>query len=86
MFTKRMEVLKQAVPGLRTVAVMWDASVALQKGQFDDTQRAAQSLGIEVLSVDVHGPDDFDGAFRAAVAGQAQGLVMLGGVAASYTS
>jgi|SRR5579862_7613635 len=86
MFTKRMEVLKQTVPGLRTVAVLWDSSVALQQGQFADTQQAARSLGIEVLSVEVRGPDDFDGAFRAAVAGQARGLVILGGAASSYRS
>src|SRR5262245_34553259 len=33
---------------------------------FKETQGAARSLGIEVQSLEVRGPDDFDGAFEAA--------------------
>jgi len=33
---------------------------------FKETDRAAQTLGIEVQSLEVRGPDDFDGAFEAA--------------------
>jgi hypothetical protein len=45
---------------------------ALECGQsvpaivFKETQAAGRTLGIEVQSLEVRGPDDFDGAFEAA--------------------
>ena len=63
---KRLELLKELLPGLARVAVLWNAANPYPAIVFKETQGAARSLGIEVQSLEVRGPDDFDGAFEAA--------------------
>src|SRR4051812_7033604 len=44
---KRLELLKQAVPGLSRVAVLWNPSPG---GAFAQVEVAAQALGVQILS------------------------------------
>jgi ABC-type uncharacterized transport system substrate-binding protein len=60
---KRLELLKEAVPGLARVAVFWDS---FGQRQLDDVKRAAQLLHIEIELVELRPPYDFKGAFKAA--------------------
>jgi putative ABC transport system substrate-binding protein len=60
--TKRLELLKQAVPGVARIAVLWNPT-AEKVLEWQEIQRAAQILGVELLSLDVRTPDDFEGAF-----------------------
>ena len=62
---KRLELLKELLPRLSRVAVLWDAANPYPAIVFKETQAAGQSLGIEIQSLEVRGPDDFDGAFDA---------------------
>ncbi|MGH8056171.1 MAG: ABC transporter substrate-binding protein, partial [Candidatus Entotheonellia bacterium] len=66
---KRLELLKEAVPQASRVAVLWNAAYPGKVFELHDTQRAARALGVTLHSVEVRGPDDFDGAF-AAIAGE----------------
>jgi putative ABC transport system substrate-binding protein len=63
---KRLELLKELLPRLSRVAVLWNAANPYPAIVFKETQAAGQRLGIEVQSLEVRGPDDFDGAFDAA--------------------
>jgi putative tryptophan/tyrosine transport system substrate-binding protein len=63
---KRLELLKELRPRLARVAVLWNAANPYSANVFKETQGASRTLGIEVQSLEVRGPDDLDGAFEAA--------------------
>jgi putative tryptophan/tyrosine transport system substrate-binding protein len=63
---KRLELLKELLPRLARVAVPWNAANPYPAIVFKETEAAARTLGIEVQSLEVRGPDDLDGAFEAA--------------------
>ena len=63
---KRLELLKELLPRLSRVAVLWNAANPYSALVYKETQAGGRTLGIDVQSLDVRGPDDFDGAFEAA--------------------
>jgi putative ABC transport system substrate-binding protein len=63
---KRLELLKELLPRLGRVAVLWNATNRYAALVYEQTQAAGRTLGIEVQSLEVRGPDDFEGAFEAA--------------------
>ena len=66
---KRLELLKATVPGLARVAVLWNPMEVSAARQLQDTEDAARGLGLQVHALEVRGPDDFAGAFAAALQG-----------------
>jgi putative ABC transport system substrate-binding protein len=74
---KQLEFLREVVPGLSRVGILWDLTVGpfrLEK----ETAEVAQALGIELVPFQVHGPADFDGALSAATKARARGLLFAG--------
>jgi len=63
---KRLELLKELLPRLSRVAVLWNAANPYSALVYKATQAGGRTLGIDVRSLDVRGPDDFDRAFEAA--------------------
>jgi len=63
---KRLELLKDLLPRLARVAVLWNATNPYAAIVFKEMQAAGPTLGIEVQSLEVRSPDDFDGAFEIA--------------------
>jgi putative tryptophan/tyrosine transport system substrate-binding protein len=63
---KRLELLREILPKLARVAVLWDAANPYTTIGFKETQSGARTLGVEVQSLEVRSPDDFDRAFEAA--------------------
>jgi putative tryptophan/tyrosine transport system substrate-binding protein len=63
---KRLELLKELLPQLARVAVLWNAANPYSALVFKETQAAGRTLGIEVQSLEMRGAGDFDGAFAAA--------------------
>ena len=63
---KRLELLKELVPHMSRVAVLWNAANPYPAAVFRESERAAQTLGIDVQSLEVRGPDDFAGEFETA--------------------
>jgi putative ABC transport system substrate-binding protein len=63
---KRLELLKEFLPRLARVAVLWNAANPYSALVFKETQAAGSILGIAVQSLEVRAPEDFDGAFEAA--------------------
>ena len=75
MSAKVLQMLKQCVPGLSRVAVLWDEAIA--RPQFEATVAAARSSGLVPSSLRVRGRDDLREAFEAATRERANGLVVL---------
>jgi putative tryptophan/tyrosine transport system substrate-binding protein len=61
--TKRLELLKQAVPGIRKVAMLWNKDDLGMTLRYQASADAAKSLGAIVLELGVREPDDFADAF-----------------------
>ena len=76
---KRLELLKDTVPGIVRVAVFWNPTEVSGAQQLRDTEDAARVLGLQVHALEVRGLDDFVGAFAAARTGRAEGLIILAG-------
>jgi putative ABC transport system substrate-binding protein len=74
---KRLELLKEIIPALSPVAVLWNPGDASATLSFKETQAAARALGVQLLSLEARGPNDFARAFEGAVRGQARALTVL---------
>lgn len=60
---KRLALLKEAVPGVRKVAVLWNADDLGMTLRYKAAEMEAPRLGISIVPLGVHAPDDFDAAF-----------------------
>ncbi|MBI2754075.1 MAG: ABC transporter substrate-binding protein [Betaproteobacteria bacterium] len=74
---KRLELLKEAIPGLTRVAVLWNPEFRGSQVVWRDTQAAAKALGLTLHSLEVRRPEDLEGAFRAASAARDGALLTL---------
>lgn len=74
---KRLELLKEAVPDLARVAILWNARNPQSPGRFKETEAAARALGIAVVSLDIRFPDGLDEAFARAVREDARAVLIL---------
>jgi len=74
---KRLDLLKQAVPPVSRVAVLWNVSNEGMMLRFRETQTAARSLGVTIESVGVRTPDDFEDAFTRMTKGRPEALLVL---------
>jgi len=61
--TKRLEILKDAVPGLQRVAMLWNAADLGMTLRYKAADAAARVLGVKVQPLGVREPNDFDDAF-----------------------
>ena len=61
---KRLELLRELVPKLRRVAVLWDRTNPTNSLQLEGAEVAARKLGMQLEPVPVRGPDDFDSGFK----------------------
>src|SRR5262252_2208990 len=72
---KQLELLKEALPTVARVAVLWDDASADQRRA---AEAAARSVGVELQAVELRPPpDEFANAFAAAVQGQVEALIVL---------
>jgi ABC-type uncharacterized transport system substrate-binding protein len=74
---KRLEFLQEAVPTLAHVAVLWNPTVLGSTVAFTETQTAAHALGLQLQSLKVQSPDEFDHAFAAMTREHADALVVI---------
>jgi putative ABC transport system substrate-binding protein len=72
---KRLELLKEIIPGLTRIAVLWNAANPYPANVFDQTKLAAGKLGIEVQSLRITSPNDLDGALEDALRQNAAALI-----------
>jgi len=64
---KRLELLKETIPKVRRVAVLWDPQAPGSKPQWDESQQPARALGLQLHSMPVSSVDKYEAAFKAAV-------------------
>jgi putative tryptophan/tyrosine transport system substrate-binding protein len=77
---KRLELLKEAVPGMLRVGVLGEASTSVAAIAFKDYEAAARALKIQFLSLEVRGPSpDYEGAFQAAAKRRASAIITVTG-------
>jgi putative ABC transport system substrate-binding protein len=62
---KRLELLREAVPGLSRGAVLWNAANPANALAWKETESAGRSLGVVLQSVEVRDFKDFEGALAA---------------------
>jgi putative ABC transport system substrate-binding protein len=74
---KRLELLREVLPSLSRVAVIWNAANPYSALVFEETQRAVKTLAIELQSLEVRSPDDFNGAFDSAKRKKVGALVIV---------
>ena len=72
---KQLQLLKETVPGLTRVAVLWDDVVGA--GQREAVDNAARKLGVTVRPIVWLGPDALPEALRSATQDGARGLIVL---------
>lgn len=72
--TKRLDLFRQAVPGLSKLAILWNGEGTDPKG-VQAIEDAARSMGLQVLRLEVKESRDFAIQLAAAKAWGAQGLV-----------
>ena len=74
---KRLEVLHELVPSATKIAFLTDpGNTTLSKLQIPQIQAAADTLGLGLLNVYAHSPDDFEAAFDTAIRGGAGGMIV----------
>ncbi len=75
---KHLELLKETVPRVSRVAVLWNAANPIEVRLWKSRQAAAQALGLRLVPVEVRSPDDFAGAFSAMTRERPEALHLLG--------
>jgi putative ABC transport system substrate-binding protein len=74
---KLLEVLKDTVPKMSRVAVLWNSANSVKVIDFGETQRAAQTLGATVSSIEVTAANDLETAFAAITRARPDVLLIL---------
>lgn len=75
---KHMEMLHDIIPGLRSVAMLWNPADRDHLDTLKGAQQAAKMLNIEVVPVSAKGPDEFARAFADMAQAKVDGLIVLG--------
>jgi len=72
---KRLELLKEVFPSISRVAVLWNADNPYSALVFKETQTASRLLGIQIQSMELRAPEDFDRTFDALTAQRPDALI-----------
>jgi putative tryptophan/tyrosine transport system substrate-binding protein len=75
--TKRLEFLKDVVPGLSRVVVLWNAANPANASVWHETQAAARALGLALHAQAVRSAQDFAGAFARTAQAHPDALLVL---------
>jgi len=73
---KRLAILREVLPGLARVAIIWNPDVRGAVFDYKETEAAARSLRLQLQSVEVSRGADLDRAFSAVTNQRAQGLIV----------
>lgn len=76
---KRLELLREVVPGLSRVAMLWNPDARGNLLDYKETETLARALRLELQSVELSSVEDLDRAFAAVTKGRAQALIVPSG-------
>jgi len=74
---KRLDLLKQFAPGLRRVAMLWNADDLGMTLRYRASEEGAKKLGISVVPLGVREPNDFEQAFDTMKGDMPDGILMV---------
>jgi putative ABC transport system substrate-binding protein len=74
---KRVEFVREILPGLSRVVVLFNADNPGQTPQLVELEQVSAQLGLAFLPLPVQGPSDFPGALQAATRARAEALFVL---------
>ena len=74
---KRMELLKEILPKVSHIAILWNAANPVKVLDFKETEAAAQALGLKLQSLEVRASEDFEKNFKIATTRHPGALVVL---------
>jgi putative ABC transport system substrate-binding protein len=74
---KRLELLKEVVPGLARVAILWNPANPAHRPALEESAVAARALGVQLQPVAVRSPPEFTQAFAAMSRERASALMLL---------
>jgi putative ABC transport system substrate-binding protein len=75
---KRLELLKETVPRLTRVGILWNSGNPDNATQLREAESAATALGVQLQPVEVKSSNDFDKAFSGITKGRSGALYALG--------
>jgi putative ABC transport system substrate-binding protein len=73
---KRLEILKETIPKLSRVAVLWEPRTPGSVQQWKESQFPARELGLQLHSTEVSNLDKLEGAFREAIKARSGALAV----------
>ena len=74
--SKRLELLKETIPKLSRVAVLWNPQASANAPQWKESQLAARQLGLQLHSMEVSSADKYESAFKEAVKARSSALAV----------
>jgi|SRR5215813_1339112 len=75
---KRLELLKEVIPGMTRVAVLWNAANPANASVWQEMQAVARALGLLLQSQAVRGPQDLEDALARTAKARPDALLVLG--------
>ncbi|HXV79618.1 MAG TPA: ABC transporter substrate-binding protein [Candidatus Binatia bacterium] len=73
---KRLELIKEAFPKVRRVALIWNPTNPSSAAEFREAEITAKSLRLKLQSLELRTPNDADGAFETAARERPDALVL----------
>jgi ABC-type uncharacterized transport system substrate-binding protein len=74
---KRLELLKDTLPSLSRLAILWNPDVLPVRSQWEQTRSFARALGLQSLSLEMRTPDEIERAIEAGKREQVNALFVL---------
>jgi putative ABC transport system substrate-binding protein len=75
---KRLELLKETLPDLSRVGILWNPDFGPNRSRLTSMREATPTLGLMLVAVEARGLDAFEQAFATMVRERAQGFIVLG--------
>lgn len=74
---KRVQLLKEVFAEASRVAVLWNPNYSINKLELEEASRAAKTLDLTLLPIEIRTPEDLDGAFDAVARDKADALFLI---------
>ena len=74
---KRLELLKEAVPAVSRVGILWSRFAPVNRALLVGVDRAARALQVQVHPLEIHNPSELERAFAAIARARADALYVL---------
>jgi putative ABC transport system substrate-binding protein len=74
---KRLELLKEAIPKVSRVAVLYDPKDPAKIAEYKEVEVNARTMGVQLQSLEVRSLNEFESAFKTAIRAKAAALLVL---------